>query len=96
MSNNHPLTGSLTGGVVALAVLLLISVTINLLSAAYWIYRLRVRGMKSDGGGSPGNQEGLYEDVDGSLQPRGGEVSLKRNEAYGKIGLQNPSSNTTL
>ena len=96
MSNNHPLTGSLTGGVVALAVLLLISVTINLLSAAYWIYRLRVRGKKSDGGESPGNQEGLYEDVDGSLQPRGGEVSLKRNEAYGKIGLQNPSSNTTL
>ena len=96
MSNNHPLTGSLTGGVVALAVLLLISVTINLLSAAYWIYRLRGRGMKSDGGGSPGNQEGLYEDVDGSLQPREGEVSLKRNEAYGKIGLQNPSSNTTL
>ena len=95
MSNNHPLTGSLTGGVVALAVLLLISVTINLL-LAYWIYRLRVRGKKSDGGGSPGNQEGLYEDVDGSLQPRGGEVSLKRNEAYGKIGLQNPSSNTTL
>ena len=95
MSNNHPLTGSLTGGVVALAVLLLISVTINLL-LAYWIYRLRVRGKKSDGGGSPGNQEGLYEDVDGSLQPQGGEVSLKRNEAYGKIGLQNPSSNTTL
>ena len=96
MSNNRPLTGSLTGGVVALAVLLLISVTINLLSAAYWIYRLRVRGKKSNGGGSPGNQEGLYEDVDGSLQPQGGEVSLKRNEAYGKIGLQNPSSNTTL
>ena len=96
MSNNHPLTGSLTGGVVALAVLLLISVTIHLLSAAYWIYILRVRGKKSDGGGSRGNQEGLYKDVDGSLQPRGGEVSLKRNEAYGKIGLQSPFSNTTL
>ncbi|CAI8051341.1 hypothetical protein GBAR_LOCUS28117, partial [Geodia barretti] len=58
---------SLTGVVVGLAVLLLVSVTINLLLAAHWMYTLRGRGTKS-GGEDPGNQEQLYEDVD-SVQP---------------------------
>ena len=78
----------LTSGVVALAVLLLISVTINLLSAAYWIYRLRVRGKKS-GRESSDNQEQIYEDVDGGQSHCAPGLPLKRNESYGKI---NPKS----
>ena len=84
-----------------LAVLLLVSVTINLLLAAHWMYTLRgKRGTKSRGEG-PGNQtEGVYEEVDGGqplTAPRD-VVSLKRNEAYGKISTQNTTSvpNTAL
>ena len=88
----------LTGGVVALAVLLLISVTINLLSAAYWIYRLRVRGKKSDGGESSENQEQIYEDVDGGQSHCAPGLPLKRNESYGKINPRSISlyTNTAL
>ncbi|CAI8044748.1 Class II receptor tyrosine kinase, partial [Geodia barretti] len=90
---------SLTGAVVGLAVLLLVSVTINLLLAAHWMYTLRGRGTKS-GGEGPGNQEQLYEVVDGDQQLNAArdEVSLKTNVAYGKISTQNTTSapNTAL
>ena len=84
-----------------LAVLLLVSVTINLLLAAHWMYTLRgKRGTKSRGEG-PGNQtEVVYEDVDGgqSLTAPRDVVSLKRNEAYGKISTQSTTTgpNTAL
>ena len=92
MSNNPPPTESLTGVVVGLAVLLLVSVTINLLLAAHWMYTLRGRGTKS-GGEGPGNQEQLYEDVD-SVQPLYTTIPLKRNESYSKISARNPSFTT--
>ena len=91
-----------TGVVVVLAVLLLISVTINLLLAAHWMYTLRgKRGTKSRGEG-PGNQtEGAYEDVDNvrphytnCAQPHYTAIPLKRNESYSKIGSQNLSITT--
>ena len=93
MSHNPPPTESLTGVVVGLAVLLLVSVTINLLLAAHWMYTLRGRGTKS-GGEGPGNQEQLYEVVDGDQQLNAArdEVSLKTNEAYGKVSTQNTTS----
>ena len=54
--------GSLIGGVVGLAVLLLISLTINILAMIYCIYQLRVKSTQSVG--ERGNEEKLYEQVD--------------------------------
>ena len=78
----------LTGGVVALAVVLFISVTINLLSAAYWIYRLRMRRKKSDRENSENQEQIYYDYVD----------ALVTNESYGKIKSKNISlyTNTAL
>ena len=75
----------LTGGVVALAVVLFISVTINLLSAAYWIYRLRMRGKKSDRESSESQEQIYYDYVDGGQSHN----ALKTNESYGKINSKN-------
>ena len=92
-------TASLTGGMVALAVLLLISVAINLVSAACWIYRLRVRGGKIKEE-NPRNQEQIYEEVksDKPLHVLRDEVFVKKNEAYGRISARNPLAipNTTI
>ena len=63
------------------------------------MYTLRGKGAKSGGEGA-GNQEQLYEVVDGDHQLNAArdEVSLKTNEAYGKISTQNTTSapNTAL
>ena len=62
--------------------------TVNLLLAAHWMYTLRgKRGTRSRGEGSWNQTEGVYEDVDGGqpLTATRDVVSLKRNEAYGKI-----------
>ena len=77
----------LTGGVMALAVVLFISVTINLLSAAYWIYRLRMREKKSDRESSESQEQIYYDYVDGGQS----HYALKTNESYGKIKSKNIS-----
>ena len=80
------LAGPLIGGVGGLCVLLLISVSINIVAI---IYQLSVRRTQS-AGGSAGreNEEQLYEQVD---DHHPGIVAMKQNEAYGEIGTPNPS-----
>ena len=89
---------SLTGSVVSLAVLLFISLTINIVFTVHCIYQLRVRrGSSSDG---DKRSEELYEQVDDSrpLQTTGEVVTLQKNEAYGEISSINPTTepNTAL
>ena len=86
------MAGSLTGGVVGLAILLLISLTINILAM---IYQLRVKSTQSVG--ERGNEEKLYEQVD-DQQYAAGVVVMKQNEAYGELSRQitHPSHTTGL
>ena len=89
------MAGSLTGGVVGLALLLLISLTINILAMIYCIHQLRVKSTQSVG--ERGNEEKLYEQVD-DQQHTSGVVVMKRNEAYGELSRQisHPSHTTGL
>ena len=89
------MAGSLTGGVVGLALLLLISLTINILAMIYCIYQLRVKPKQSVG--ERGNEEKLYEQVD-DQQHTSGVVVMKQNEAYGELSRQisHPSHTTGL
>ena len=89
------MAGSLTGGVVGLALLLLISLTINILAMIYCIYQLRVKSTQSVG--ERGNEEKLYEQID-DQQHAAGVVVMKQNEAYGELNRQisHPSHTTGL
>ena len=86
------MTDSLVGGVVSLALLLFISITINILFTVHCIYQLRQRKGGSGGEGSGKQSEELYEEVDRlPQQDIGDAVILKSNEAYGEISCQNPT-----
>ena len=70
---------------VGLALLLLISLTINILAMIYCIHQLRVKSTQSVG--ERGNEEKLYEQVD-DQQHAAGVVVMKQNEAYGELSRQ--------
>ena len=72
----------MTGAVVTLAVLLFISLTINILGMIYCVYQWRVKPAQSVGEGE--NKEQLYEQVDERPRPTR-DVTLKENKAYGQI-----------
>ena len=76
-----------------LAVLLFISLTINILAMIYCIYQWRLKPAQSVGEGE--NKEQLYEQVDERPRPTG-DVTLKQNEAYGQIQVPNPTPTTRL
>ena len=87
------MTDSLVGGVVSLALLLFISVTINILFTVHCIYQLRQRKGGSGGEGSGKQSEELYEEVDRlPQQDIGDAVTMKSNEAYGEIPTPGPST----
>ena len=77
-----------------LCVLLLISVSINIVAI---IYQLSVRWTQSAGesGGRENEEQLYYEQVD---DHHPGIVAMKQNEAYGEIGtpISNPSHITGL
>ena len=75
----------------SLAVLLLISLTINTLGMIYCIYQLRVRSTQSID--EKGNEEKLYEQVDERQHPE--VVAMKQNEAYGEIDHNKQIFHTT-
>ena len=77
----------------SLALLLFISITINILLTVHCIYQLRQRkGGWSGGEGSGKQSEELYEEVDRlPQQDIGDAVTMKSNEAYGEISCQNPT-----
>ena len=76
-----------------MAVLLFISVTVNLLSMIYCIYHKRVMSAhQKDSEGEA--QEQFYEQVDEKKYPTEAAVTMKANEAYGQISLQ-PTPNPT-
>ena len=86
------MTDPLVGGVVSLALLLFISITINTLFTVHCIYQWRQRKGGSGGGGSGKQSEELYEEVDRlPQQDIGDAVTMKSNEAYGEISCQNPT-----
>ena len=89
------MAGGLTGGVVGLSLLLVISLTINILAMIYCIYQQRVKSTQRVG--ERENEEKLYEQVD-DQQHGGGVVAMKQNEAYGEISRQisRPSHTTGL
>ena len=76
-----------------LAVLLFISLTINILGIILCIYQWRVKQAQSVGEGE--NMEQFYEQVDERPRPTG-DVTLKQNEAYGQIQVPNPTPTTAL
>ena len=83
----------MTGAVVTLAVLLFISLTINILGIIHCVYQWRVKQAQSVGEGE--NKEQLYEQVDKRPRPTG-DVTLKQNKAYGQIPVPNPTPTTGL
>ena len=85
------ITPTLISVVVTLAVLLFISLTINILGMIHCVYQWRVKQAQSVGEGE--NKEQLYEQVDERPHPTG-DVTLKQNEAYGQIQLPNPTPTT--
>ena len=75
------LAGALIGGVVVSVVLLLISVSINVVAMVYCIYQRRVKLTQNVSGSGGGEiEEEVYEEVD-NYQPGADPVEL--NEAYG-------------
>ena len=89
------MAGVLIWGVVRLAILLVISLTINILAMIYCIYQQRVKSTQRVE--ERENEEKLYEQVD-DQQHGGGVVDMKQNEAYGEISTQisHPSHTTGL
>ena len=78
-----------------LAVLLLISVSINIVAMVYCIYQWRVKLTQNvSGSGEEKVEEELYARVD-DCQPEA--VSTEQNEAYGESSsfTPNPSDDTT-
>ena len=88
LAQNHniivDLTGVLTGAVGALAVLLFISITFNLLCIIYCIHQLRMK--KSQCCSTEGKiEEEIYEVVDEQYPSAGGSLPMMQNEAYRQI-----------
>ena len=63
---DYCISGTLVGGVSALAVLLFISVTINILAMIYYVYQLRGKLTQCHcvSGGDGDNVDQMYEQVD--------------------------------
>ena len=78
-----------------LAVLLFISLTINILGMIYFVYQWRVKPAQSVHVGEGENKEQLYEQMDERPRPTG-DVALKQNEAYGQIEAPNTTTTTGL
>ena len=91
---DHCIAGTLVGGVSALAVLLFISVAINILAMIYCVYQLRGKLTQCHcvSGGDGDNVDQMYEQVD-EKQHHTGAVAIKRNEAY--MQISSSSSPTT-
>ena len=89
----HAITGGMIGGVSVLAVLLVISVSINILNM---IYKLRGKLTRCHcvSGGDGDNGDQMYEQVD-EKQHHTGAVAMKRNEAYGQLQISSSSPTTT-
>ena len=79
-----------------LAVLLLISVAINILAMIYCVYQLRGQLTQCHcvSGGDGDNVDQMYEQVD-EKQYHTGAVAMKRNEAYGQLQIISSSPTTT-
>ena len=77
-----------------MAVLLFISVTVNLLSMIYCIYNKRVKESVRQRDSQGEAQQQFYEQVDEKKYPTEAAVTMKANEAYGQISLQ-PTPNPT-
>ena len=79
-----------------LAVLLYISVTVNILAMIYCVYQLRGKLTQCYcvSGGDGDNVDQTYEQVD-EKQHHTGAVSMKRNEAYGQLQISSYSPTTT-
>ena len=71
-----------------LAVLLFISVAINILAMIYCVYQLRGKLTQCHcvSGGDGDNVDQMYEQVD-EKQHHTGAVAMKRNEAYGQLQI---------
>ena len=80
-----------------LAVLLFISVTINILAMIYCVYQLRgkLTQCHSVSGGDGDNVDQMYEQVD-EKQHHTGAVAMKCNEAYGQLQIISSSPTTTI
>ena len=80
----------------ALAVLLFISVTINILAMIYCVYQLRGKLTQCHcvSGGDGDNVDQMYEQVD-EKQHHTGAVAMKHNEAYGQISSSSSPTTTT-
>ena len=80
----------------ALAVLLFISVAINILAMIYYVYQLRGKLTQCHcvSGGDGDNVDQMYEQVD-EKQHHTGAVAMKRNEAYGQLQISSSSPTTT-
>ena len=83
---------TLVGGVSALAVLLFISVAINILAMIYCVYQLRGK-LTQCHCVSGGDGDQMYEQVD-EKQHHTGAVVMKHNEAYGQIDSSSPIETT--
>ena len=79
-----------------MAVLLFISVTINILAMIYCVYQLRGKWTKwyCVSGSDGDNVDQMYEQVD-EKQHHTGAVAMKRNEAYGQLQISSSSPTTT-
>ena len=86
----------MVGGVSALAVLLFISVTINILAMIYHVYQLRGKLTQCHcvSGGDGDNVDQIYEQVD-EKQHQTGAVAMKHNEAYRQLQISSSSPITT-
>ena len=86
----------MVGGVSALAVLLFISVTINILGMIYCVYQLRGKLTQCHcvSGGDGDNVDQMYEQVD-EKQHYTGAVAKKCNEAYGQLQISSSSPTTS-
>ena len=79
-----------------LAVLLLISVAINILAMIYCVYQLRGKLTQCHfvSGGDGDNVDQMYKQVD-EKHHHTGAVAMKRNEAYGQLQIISSSPTTT-
>ena len=76
-----------------LAVLLMISVSINILSMIYKL-RGKLTQCHCGGGGDGDNVDQMYEQVD-EKQHQTGAVAMKHNAAYGQLQISSSSPTTT-
>ena len=87
--------GALIGGVVGLAVLLLISLTINILAMIYCIYQLRVKLTQNVHVGEREEMEMLCVQVE-EQQQAAAVVDMKQNDTYEGVGGQTSHPSHTI